>query len=358
MLGGLNEDEKREERDREGGMSTKRVGILGCGGFAGAHARRLKANTDVQIVALADISQERMQGLIQRRLQDYTPVPAIYTDPEKMFREARLDGVVIVTPHVLHFQQTLRALEAGCHVLVEKPMVLNAKDAALLAEMVRASGRKVVVGYNPPYTAPFQYLRQTIRDGRLGRLQLVNGYISQNWKKLTAGSWRQDPVVSGGGQAFDSGAHLLAGICWAVGASPEEVFAFVDRQETPVDINAAVAVRFAGGVMATIAVGGDCLSDGSHSAYLFDGGRIEIDGWGGQWIHAFRGADRLTDTPGGGTEPAPDGNFVEVMQGRADPICAVQDGLRMAQLMDALYESARIGRPQKYGVEDGVAKGR
>jgi predicted dehydrogenase len=328
-------------------MSAKRIGILGCGGFAGAHARRLKTVPEVQIAALADVSGEKIQGLIQRRLQEYAPAPVLYTDPEKMFREARLDGVVIVTPHVLHFQQAIRALEAGCHVLVEKPMVLNAKEAAQLADKVRTTGRKVVVGYNPPYTAAFQYLRQVIREGRLGRLQLVNGYISQNWKKLTAGSWRQDPVLSGGGQAFDSGAHLLAGICWAVGVSPEEVFAFIDRQDTKVDINAVVTARFAGGVMASVAVGGDCLSDGTHSAYLFEGGKIEIDGWGGQWVHAFRGADKLTDTPAGGTEPAPDGNFVDVLHGRAEPICTVHDGLRMAQLMDALYESARTGRPAK-----------
>jgi predicted dehydrogenase len=326
-------------------MSAKRIGILGCGGFAGAHARRLKTVSEVQIAALADVSGEKIQGLIQRRLQDYAPSPALYTDPEKMFREARLDGVVIVTPHVLHCQQTIRAMDAGCHVLVEKPMVLNAKEAAQLAEKVRTTGRKVVVGYNPPYTAAFQYLRQVIRGGQLGRLQLVNGYISQNWKKLTAGSWRQDPAASGGGQAFDSGAHLLAGICWAVGARPDEVFALIDRQDTRVDINAAVTARFAGGVMASVAIGGDCLSDGTHSVYLFEGGKVEIDGWGGQWVRAFRGNEALADTPSGGVEPAPDGNFVDVLHGRAEPVCTVDDGLRMAQLMDALYESARTGNP-------------
>lgn len=328
-------------------MSAKRVGILGCGGFAGAHARRLKVVADAQIVALADVSEEKIQGLIQRRLQDYAPAPVHYTDAEKMLREARLDGVVIVTPHVLHFQQAVMALDAGCHVLVEKPMVLNAGEAAQLAAKVRSSGRKVVVGYNPPYTAAFQYLRQTIRDGRLGRLQLVNGYLSQNWKKLTAGSWRQDPAVSGGGQAFDSGAHLLAGMAWAVGVAPEEVFALIDRQDTRVDINAVVTARFAGGVMVSVAVGGDCLSNGAHSAYLFEGGRIEVDGWGGQWIKAFRGEEKLADAPEGSAEPAPDGNFVDVLHGRAEPICGVEDGLRMAQWMDAIYEAARTGKPVK-----------
>jgi predicted dehydrogenase len=328
-------------------MGTKRIGILGCGGFAGAHARRLKAVPEVRIAALADVAKEKIDGLIQRRLQDYSPAPAIYTDPERMFREAELDGVVIVTPHSMHFTQAMRAMDAGCHVLVEKPMVLNAREAATLAGKSGSCGRKIVVGYNPPYTAAFQYLRQVIHEGRLGRLQLVNGYISQNWKKLTAGSWRQDPALSGGGQAFDSGAHLLAGICWAVGASPEEVFALIDRQDTKVDINAVVTARFAGGVMASVAVGGDCLSDGTHSAYLFEGGKVEIDGWGGQWVRAFRGNEALADTPSGGVEPAPDGNFVDVLYGRAEPVCTVDDGLRMAQLMDALYESARTGKPAK-----------
>src|SRR5215216_5859562 len=138
-------------------MSKVRVAILGCGGMAGAHANRYKSNLDVEIVALCDVSEEQVQRFIERNLKDY-PAPAVFTDPTQMYEQARPDAVSIVTPHTMHFAHGMQALEYGCHILMEKPMVTEATQAHTLARAVEQAGRIFVVGYNTPCTPEFRYL--------------------------------------------------------------------------------------------------------------------------------------------------------------------------------------------------------
>ncbi len=85
-------------------MSNVRMAILGCGGMSGEHARRYKRNGDVDIVALCDVSEEVVQGYIDRNLSDYEPKPQIFTDAAQMYAETKPDAVTIVTPHTLHFE--------------------------------------------------------------------------------------------------------------------------------------------------------------------------------------------------------------------------------------------------------------
>ena len=122
-----------------------------------------------------------------------------------MLKETTPDAVVISTPHTLHFEQGMQALEAGCHVLMEKPMVTASKDAYTLAEKVEETGLTLTIGYNTPCTPNFYYTREVVRSGEFGKLELVIGYITQGWKGGTTGTWRQNPKLSGGGQAYDSG---------------------------------------------------------------------------------------------------------------------------------------------------------
>src|SRR4051812_30242449 len=184
-------------------MSKKvRVAILGCGGMAGAHAGRFKGNPDVEIVALCDVSDDLTAKFIERNLKDYQPAPKRYTDPKKMYAEAKLDAVTIVTPHTMHYEHGVQALDAGCHVLMEKPMVTAADQAHALAKKVKETKKVFVIGYNTPCSPEFDFIRTAIRKNTFGKLELISGYLSQNWMNAVAGSWRQKPELSGGGQAY------------------------------------------------------------------------------------------------------------------------------------------------------------
>jgi len=334
-------------------MSKVKVAILGCGGMAGAHARRLKPNSDVEIVALCDVDVPCLTRFVERNLADYDPKPPFFTDPAQMYAEAKPDAVVIVTPHTLHFQHGMQALEAGCHVLMEKPMVTDSDQAHRLAAKVAETGKIFVIGYNTPCTPEFKYLRGLIRNKELGRLETVSGWLAQNWKRGTTGSWRQDPALSGDGQMYDSGAHLFNSLVWLVEQPVSEVFAFVDNMGTPVDINGTANIRFADGTLATIMISGNCPNDGAGLYLCFENGRVEVDGWSGAWIKVFRPGQghqgQVKYPPIPGKAETPDDNFIDAILGRAEPQTSPINGINQSELMDAIYESARTGqvaRPQ------------
>ena len=274
-------------------MSKVRMAILGCGGMSGEHAQRFKGNSDVEIVALCDVSEKVVNDYIERNLSDYEPRPAVFTDAAAMYADSKPDAVTIVTPHTMHVSHGLQAVEAGCHVLMEKPMVTESAQAKQLAAAVEKAGKVLVVGYNTPCTPAFEYIRNVIRSGELGKLELVTGWQTQNWRTLTTGTWRQQPDLSGGGQMYDSGAHMFNSLVWSVEQPIETVYALADNIGTPVDINGVVSIRFVNGVLATMTIGGNCPPDGAGMHFIFDGGRIDVDGWGGSWIKVFKGAEEI-----------------------------------------------------------------
>jgi predicted dehydrogenase len=326
-------------------MSKVRMAILGCGGMSGEHARRYKRNEDVEIVALCDVSEEVVQGYIERNLNDYEPKPQVFTDAGQMYAGARPDAVTIVPPHTMHFEHGLQALEAGCHVLMEKPMVTESGQAHDLAAAVEKAGKVFVVGYNTPCTPAFRYLRELIRSNQLGKLETVTGWQTQNWKKGTTGTWRQNPALSGGGQMYDSGAHMFNSLVWSVEQPVAEVLAFVDNVGTPVDINGTVNIRFANGTLATMTIAGNCPASSAGMYYTFEQGRVDIDGWGGGWIKVY-GLDgkEVQDLPLEGETETPNDNFIDAVLGRAQPQTSPTNGVQQSQLMDAIYESAQSGQ--------------
>lgn len=328
-------------------MEKIKVAILGCGGMAGAHAERLRMRDEVHVVALCDVNEEITQNFWNQRFDGVEPPAAFYTDAALMYTETKPDAVVIVTPHTQHFAQAKEALEAGCHVLLEKPMVTDSKDAVALEKIVEASGKVFVVGYNTPCKPTLHYIRDVIRSGELGELEVVSGWMSQNWKENTAGKWRQVPALSGGGMLYDSGAHILNSLVWTVEQPVDSVQAFVDNSGTDVDINGIINVRFANGIFAGISINGNCITAGASLVYLFKNGRIEFDGWSGAWLRVWKGNDELHDLPTADNSFTSTANFIDSILGHAEPAASAHNGVLQSELMDAIYQSADSGQVVK-----------
>jgi predicted dehydrogenase len=329
-------------------MSKVKMAILGCGGMSGAHAQRYKGNPDVQIVALCDVKAEIVEGYIARNLEGYEPKPQVFTDYADMLANSGAEAVTIVTPHTMHFEHGLQAIKAGYHVFMEKPMVTESGQAHELKKAVEESGKILVVGYNTPCTPAFNWLREKIRSGEFGRLETVTGWQTQNWLKGTTGTWRQDPSLSGGGQMYDSGAHMFNSLVWSVEEQIESVFAFTDNVGSPVDINGTVNIRFKNGILATMTISGNCLRGGAGMYYAFENALVEIDGWGGNWLRLGRNGHGPGDVVElEGEAQMPNDNFIEAIQGKAQPKTSPLNGVIQSELMDAIYESARTGAAAK-----------
>lgn len=331
-------------------MAKLRIGIIGCGGMGGVHARRLKAMAEVEVVALCDLTTEIAGAFRQQHFGAEGKDIPLYAGSAALYAGTALDAVVIATPHTIHFAQGMEALDHGCHVLMEKPMVTRAEDAYALAARVKESGKVFTIGYNTPCTPAFGFLREKIRSNAFGKLELVTGYLSQWWMKATVGKWRQDPAFSGGGQAYDSGAHLMNSLVWSVESRPAEVFAFVDNHGTAVDINSVIAIRFENGVMASLCISGNCPAAAGPMSFIFDNGRVDIDGWGGSWVDVFvKGEPESPELPK--TDGTPDRNFVDSVLGRCTPLTSPLNGIHHTEIMDAIYRAATTGKAVKPGAK-------
>jgi predicted dehydrogenase len=330
-------------------MKSVKCAIVGCGGYAGAHARRLSARDDVEIVALVSRTEASIENLIQRRLSACSPAPRRYTSLPALLENEALDAVVLSTPHDVHVEQAVYAIDAGWHVLIEKPMAVTLDGARRIVERAREArrdGQKLQVGvcYNPAFSPAMRVVRKSVQSGNNGKLELVTGYLAQDWLRLTSGTWRQEPETSGGGQAMDSGAHLVHSLISGVGSQPAEVFAFSSTAGGRVDINTVISVRFQNGVLASLTIGGNSAVAGTGTSFIFTKGRIDVDAWQGAWVRNY-GVDREPEVIEGLEEPSPDDNFIDAILGTSDLIATEEDGLLVAAFMDALYRSVSTGLP-------------
>ncbi len=227
-------------------MAPIRFGIIGCGQWMGmTHIGRLLASADAEIVGLADPAAES----IERTRADhpgleYTPD---FTDHGEMLEAVKPDAVVIATPHTLHMRHALDSFAAGCHILLEKPMVTSVAEARELLARRDELGKVLMVSYQRHYLPAYLYVAKAIARGDIGEIEYVAGLQTQAWVQGTGGSWRQDPKFSGGGQLIDSGSHLIDFMMYAVDQEVAGVIAYQADLATPVNVNSAISLRFESG---------------------------------------------------------------------------------------------------------------
>ena len=265
-----------------------------------------------------------------------------YADHEVMISKESLDAVLISSPHTLHYEQIIAGLEAGLHVLSEKPMVCSVEHAKAVIAKSEEVDRLLMVSYQRHLSPNFRFMRNQIASGEIGPVQFVNALQDQNWYNAQQGKWRQVKSLSGGGQLNDSGSHLLDIVLWMVDQDPVEVSAQMEYFDAEVDINTSMTVRFENGAIANFSVVGNGPGPGMWE---------DITIWGQQGAFYSRngaltckyGSDpvEITELPTRFTSP--DQNFVDAILGRdsvqVPPIC----GLRVIQLTEAAWASAEQG---------------
>ena len=328
-------------------MEKVRMGLIGCGGNMSGHIRRLMGMRDVEIVALTDPSEASFVRLFER-VPEAEQLPRFSDHKEMLSSNVGMDAVEISTPHTLHFGQIMDSLDKGLHVLTEKPMVCSVDHALKVMDKAEEVDRILMVSYQRHLAPTFRFIRNQIRSGEIGEVQFVQAMQDQHWYENQQGKWRQIHSLSGGGQLNDSGSHLLDIVLWMVDQAPESVSAFMENLDTEVDINSALSIRFANGALANFSIVGTGPGPGMWEDITIWGTKGAIYSRNGKITCKYGGkapveidADSLPSR-----FVSPDQNFVDAILGRDEiqvpPIC----GLRVIQLTEAAWESAKKnGRP-------------
>ena len=322
---------------------TTRTALIGAGGMARYHLP-LMIETGADIRAVCEPSSDNYALTVKRLAEMGASAPPNEPDLARMIDKYgdELDAVFIITPHNLHHDQAKICLEAGLDVLLEKPMVMNAREALSLIDARDRSGRHLVVAFQGGLSPQIRYTADIIASGELGELRTVTGMVWQGWKNMTAGKWRQVPEIAGGGFLFDSGAHMLNSICTLVGEDFATVAAWVDNRGTPVDVDGVVIGRLDSGALVTINGCGDCIPGLYSEIYINLTGAVIRTGMYGERLlirregetdyHEVKGLPKMR----GAWE-----QFAQVRAGEIENPCPPEVGLRMARLWDAIVASAR-----------------
>ncbi len=326
-------------------MSGKvRIGLIGCGGIANAHVRNLAAVPEAEIVALNDVSEASLNRMYERH--PHTNGLPVYADYTGLLADPSVDAVQIHSPHTVHFAQAMDALAAGKHVLLEKPMVTSTRDAHTLINAWSQTQLVMMISYQRHFQKEFRYARQVIQSGGLGKIQYVQAFQGQEWLRATRGSWRQTQELSGGGQINDSGSHLIDIILWVTGLRVEEVAAYQDFFDVPVDINTAASIKFTNGALGTLSIIGNAPRWWEDITFYGSEGAIYIR-QGQPMVHQDAKGQPV-DTTDIGESSTPDQNWVDAILGRAEVQVPPSCGLAVIELTEAAWESAkRDGAPTK-----------
>lgn len=188
-----------------------RVGIIGCGGIArDKHIPALLKLENVELVGFHDVVVENAAKVAKNFGSDAAKV---YPDYEKLLEDKSVDVVHVCTPNKTHAKICIDALEAGKHVMCEKPMATSTEDARKMLDASRRTGKKLSVSYQQRFRADSQYLHQLCQDGQLGEIYFAKAHAVRRRAVPTWGVFL-DKDKQGGGALIDIGTHALDLTLW------------------------------------------------------------------------------------------------------------------------------------------------
>ncbi|MFN8485262.1 MAG: Gfo/Idh/MocA family oxidoreductase [Anaerolineae bacterium] len=256
-------------------QSPVRVAVIGAGFVATkGHLPALKHNPDTQVVAVVDVNAARAAEVARA-----FDIPATYTDYVAMLREVAPDLVIVGTPNLYHAPVSVDALNAGAHVLCEKPMALTVADAQAMADAAQRNNRLLTIGVHNRFRPEAELLKRIIETGQLGRVYYAKVTLFRRRGIPGFGSWFTNRDLAGAGALFDIGVHMVDLAVWLMG-SPR-----------PVSVMGATYSEFGPRGLGLGGWGVDAPSAGQ----IPDGARFDVDDLAAGMVRFDNGATLMVD---------------------------------------------------------------
>ncbi len=326
--------------------SKIRIGIIGAGAVTQmGHLPAFKSLSRAELVALCDQDEEKLWLLSKKH-----KIPKAYMDYEKLVSDKAIDAVVIASPNYLHLPMVEAACSAKKHILCEKPLGRTSKEALKICNIVNKTKKKFMLGLNNRFRPDVQILKKFI-DGEIGKVF----YAKTGWLQREAfpekSSWKNLLSTSGGGALLNLGINLLDEALWLLGC--RKVESVVGRahfltKKRKVENSAIALLSMEDDITLTIEVSWTLLFNkdftyfnifGNNGSALLNPLKIYKMMHGEvvnvtPRVNASKNAFKLSFN-------LQAEHFIESIRKGKDPIFRVEEGLEMAKIIDAIYESAR-----------------
>lgn len=337
--------------------------LIGCGRISPNHIAAAIAN-GLEIKAICDIVPEMMDDkVVKFELKDTVKQ---YTDYKEMIEQEKPELVAIATESGKHAQIAIDCINAGCNVIIEKPIALSIEDAERIIKLAKEKGVKVCANHQNRFNKSISKLRDAYNKNRFGKIFYGTAHIRWNrgWEYYSRakwrGTWEQD-----GGALMNQCIHNIDLLRWMMGEEIDEVFAYTDKLNHAYieceDVGMAL-IKFKNGSYGIIEGTTDIYPKNlEETLYIFgEKGTVKVGGQSVNKIEEWNFSDSLDNSEevksqfhenppnvyGYGHTPLY-ADMIDAIENDRDPYVTGEDGKRALELVLAIYQSAKEGKPVK-----------
>ncbi|MBI4634981.1 MAG: Gfo/Idh/MocA family oxidoreductase [Candidatus Rokubacteria bacterium] len=338
------------------------VGVVGCGAIGLRRATVAASHPASRVVAVADLEPARAREAAE------AAGAQTLAGWREVVRHPEVDVVIVATTHDWLAPISIAALEAGKHVLCEKPMAAGSREAGELVAAVRRTGRFLKVGFNHREHPAIRQAHDLAVRGEVGDIYFIRCRYGHGGRPGYEREWRMDPERSGGGELLDQGIHAIDLFRWFLGDLSEATGITATWEwRAPVEDNVFALFRTPQGQVASLHASWTQWKNLFSFEVVGARGALLVEGLGKSY-----GTERLTmqrRIPSGPPEeerlefPEPDRSwdrewedFVAAIRGAGAPAVGAEDGLAALRLVEAVYESARSGATVRLETPVGVTE--
>lgn len=343
-------------------MNKLRVGIIGLG-IGRSHIRGYQSHPGAEVVAIADLDETRLKVS-----GDEYKIAGRYRDAQEMLAKEKLDLVSVCTPNKFHKPLALAALDAGCHVLCEKPMAMNTAEAREMLAAAKRTRKRVMINFSYRFIPQSWAIKAQVDAGALGDIYFARTIWHRRRGMPGFGGWFGQKDLAGGGPIIDLGVHRLDLALWLMGY-PKPVWVLASTynaigSRVAKEKGAKFDVEDMGVALIKFANGATLELEASWTAYIAEqelmetrllgtlGGAIQRNVDEGYKFESELFVERdgvhydmKLHHPPGPDVPNQYHHFVDCIVHNKPHIATGEQGLIVMELLDAIYESAASGRP-------------
>lgn len=344
--------------------------VIGAGAISRSACKSIQGNEDSRVLGLYDPHRARA-----RELAAAHDIRTVFASAAELISCAQVDAVYLAVPNKFHAEYALQCLNAGKHVILDKPFAMNLAEAKEVAAAAQRSGRQFMVGMNQRFGEGPQKIRRLVERGVLGEIYHAKTFWQRRQGIPRLGTWFGNKALAGGGAMLDIGVHMLDLCLFLLGNfEPKTVSGSVytkfgnrglgeggwgksDREAIAFDVDdfASATIRLSGGVSVTL--------DATWACHTAEADRRDVQLFGteaGAGVFPARlfrqdplrtGYDVVEDVAADLRWPHQDRftNFTNAILGREELAVTLEQSLAVQSILDAVYESSRTGHEVNLG---------
>ena len=329
-----------------------RVGIIGLGMIGTAHLSALSDCATAEVVAAADVDPIRRE-----HAQSEFVLPTCLSDYRQLLEMPELDFIIVGTPHNSHRTITVDSLNAGKHVIVDKPLASSVTDAQEMISAAERTGRHLFVAHNHRFLPSNRKIRSMIHSGAIGTPFLgMSCFIGDEFERMNdPNSWKGS-LACGGGVLLDNGVHMIdilrsffGSVEWVSAAAWQGVV----KQPAKGEDTGMVQLGFESGAVIELVSTFVARYNGFPVDYVGAGIRYDFYGDRGSLHFSSKQPVVFCDSEGHHVHEHKDAgfnallvedeHFIKCINGEVEPIVTAKDGLEAIRVVEAAYKSAKTG---------------